>query len=462
MKQRLLWTMALLCLLNNNLEAQSEPFEYAQGDKGIKWTEGLTWQQVKAKAKRENKYIFVDCYATWCKPCVAMDKEVYTLDSVGNFLNDGFISVKLQMDQSKNDDAAVRSWYKTASSFAKEYSLNAYPTMLFFTPSGEVATKEVGYKDPNSFIQAARNATDPTKQYYVLLKNYKKGKLDDAAKRSLIGTAKQLGDTVNYHSLRKSYFAFLHALPKEKLYTKENIEFIASVISRRSHVVFDMFYPDGTAVDEVMGKNGYARKVVDDVIMKEKAASILNAAIDSKIEPDWSSLYYSIAKDYAGDYADRNRMEAKIFWYYYGAKDLLKWAKTVNDKIEKYGSDTTTCSGEGTLNNQAVVIFNTLGTTTKISTNIIAELNRVCKWMEGVVRRCEFKKGFCHDDWALYIDTYANLLYKVGKTADAIKWQEFAVSKGREMLAADDGAMKDIEENLRLMKEGKPTWPIHD
>jgi thiol:disulfide interchange protein len=44
--------------------------------KGIRFEHGLSWAQVKEKAKAENKYIFMDCYATWCGPCKAMDKNV--------------------------------------------------------------------------------------------------------------------------------------------------------------------------------------------------------------------------------------------------------------------------------------------------------------------------------------------------------------------------------------------------
>src|SRR5205807_219920 len=75
----------------------------AQENTGIKWTEGLTWEQVKEKAKKENKYIFLDCFATWCGPCKLMDKEIYTNDTVGSYFNDKFISVKVQMDKAKND-----------------------------------------------------------------------------------------------------------------------------------------------------------------------------------------------------------------------------------------------------------------------------------------------------------------------------------------------------------------------
>src|SRR5690348_4025352 len=65
--------------------------EYRAGS-GVNWVEGLSWKQVKAKAKNENKHIFVDCFTTWCKPCAEMDQKVYAVDSVGQYLNAGFIS----------------------------------------------------------------------------------------------------------------------------------------------------------------------------------------------------------------------------------------------------------------------------------------------------------------------------------------------------------------------------------
>src|SRR5688572_25831264 len=61
---------------------------------GIKWVENLSWQQVRENAKRENKYIFVDCYTTWCAPCKKMDKDVFSNKDVGEFINEKFIAVK--------------------------------------------------------------------------------------------------------------------------------------------------------------------------------------------------------------------------------------------------------------------------------------------------------------------------------------------------------------------------------
>src|SRR6266540_4082157 len=75
----LTWSLPFL------LMAQS--FDSAQHYNGIKWVTGLTWQQVKQKAKAENKYIFLDIFTTWCGPCKMMEKNVYSNDTVGDFFN---------------------------------------------------------------------------------------------------------------------------------------------------------------------------------------------------------------------------------------------------------------------------------------------------------------------------------------------------------------------------------------
>src|SRR5437016_7533889 len=86
------------------IKAQSIPgiSQVNDDSKGVQFEKNLNWQQVLAKAKAENKYIFLDCFATWCGPCKLMDKNVYPNDTVGNYFNQNFISVKVQMDETKN------------------------------------------------------------------------------------------------------------------------------------------------------------------------------------------------------------------------------------------------------------------------------------------------------------------------------------------------------------------------
>src|SRR5689334_7898174 len=78
---RLLTLCWLLCLLTNNVCAQSTPVVVSSdrqlsktdsNSHGVQWTTGLSWEQVKQKAQLEKKYIFLDCLATWCGPCKMM------------------------------------------------------------------------------------------------------------------------------------------------------------------------------------------------------------------------------------------------------------------------------------------------------------------------------------------------------------------------------------------------------
>jgi thioredoxin-related protein len=442
-----LWLQAQVAQVNTQHAGNPITQNEKEAASGIAWVEDLNWQQVLKKAKKENKYIFVDCYATWCKPCKQMDMEVYTKDSVGDLLNAKFISVKVQMDSTKNDNAFTRSWYKTAREMGIAYRVAEFPTFLFFSPDGEVVYKEFGYKEADKFVQVALDALTPSKQYYALLRAYKKGKKDYVTMPNLITMAKQLGDTTSYRPLLTDYYGYLQSQGKDNLYAKENIEFIASTISKSSQSPFSMFYPDGSEVDKVMQKEGYAKKVVDQVIFKEKANPFL-AAAEGKAEPDWTILYNNIAKDYKGDYADRNVLEAKLKWYQVKGP-MLKYATVLNDKMEKYGSDTTSVVEDFRLNNWAFLIWQEI--------NDVAELKRIIGWMAGVARRGEKATGVYVNYWPLYIDTYANLLHKVGDTQEAIKWQELALTKARE-LAIDKGDIKAIEKNLEMMKKGEPTW----
>ncbi len=80
---------------------------------GIVFDERSSWQNILQQAKASNKYIFIDCYTTWCGPCKEMDNEVYTDGSVGDFMNKKFISVKLQMDTAAGDNESTKEKIST-------------------------------------------------------------------------------------------------------------------------------------------------------------------------------------------------------------------------------------------------------------------------------------------------------------------------------------------------------------
>src|SRR5580704_15785264 len=107
-------------------------------DLGIQFVRGMSWQQIRAKAKKEHKFIFMDCYTTWCGPCKYMAKNIFPLKETGDAVNAKFISVSVQLDTSKHDSDTTKGWYADAHIIATKYKVNAYPTYLFFNPKGEL------------------------------------------------------------------------------------------------------------------------------------------------------------------------------------------------------------------------------------------------------------------------------------------------------------------------------------
>ena len=70
----------------------------AQGEQGITFFKG-SFNEALAEAKKQNKPLFVDFYATWCVPCKRMAKEVFTLPEVGEYFNSRFISLQIDAEE---------------------------------------------------------------------------------------------------------------------------------------------------------------------------------------------------------------------------------------------------------------------------------------------------------------------------------------------------------------------------
>src|SRR5690348_5608865 len=128
----------LLCM-NSKARAQDDSTK-----PGIRFDNALKWDQILAKAKVENKYVFVDCYTTWCLPCKKMEQDVYPLKNVGDFFNSKFVAVKFQMDVTPKDNDIVKSRYADANKIKDDYSVDGFPTYLIFTPDGRLLYRYSG------------------------------------------------------------------------------------------------------------------------------------------------------------------------------------------------------------------------------------------------------------------------------------------------------------------------------
>jgi len=146
---------------------------------GITFTKG-NWQEVLAKAKAENKPIFVDFYAEWCGPCKFMAKNVFTDAEVAEYYNQHFISVKI--DAEKEEPELVRA-----------SKIEAYPSLYYFSPDGNLINKNIGSLDKTRFIAFGKKVIEGQaviKQIPTLKARYEANPNDvEAAKNYLLALA---------------------------------------------------------------------------------------------------------------------------------------------------------------------------------------------------------------------------------------------------------------------------------
>jgi thioredoxin-related protein len=411
---------------------------------GIEFIENQTWDQLKEMAMREKKYLFVDCFTTWCGPCKRMEKSVYSDEKVGQFINGNFISVKMQMDSAKSDLPVTIQKYPIAREFEKNYHVIAYPTFLFFSPDGKLVHREVGFKLTNEFIEIAANALNPKTQFYTLLETYQKGNLENSLLPNLAKNVYRIlkQKDLTFKLVRDYYDNYLNKIQEKDLLIKDNIDFATwypkALTSKDKY--FWLFQKRAMKVDNIMKQNGYAQKQVDGVITREEILPRLYHEVDNKIKPrekffpNWLQLSRIIKRKYGQKHAERVILDAKIAWYR-ANKDWNNSIKFEVTKIDKYGMDTTFLGRYFTNNMIYELIF--------FHSNDSLILKKAIGWMDAILKAEAFQS-------AESIDTYANLLYKSGNVADAISWEEKAIKINPNS--------KSLLTTLDKMKKNKPTW----
>jgi thioredoxin-related protein len=133
-------TVFLLMILTLNANAGS----------GINFFEGK-WNDAIAKAKQENKQVFLDCYTDWCYWCKVMDKETFTDTTVVGYLNRNFICVKREMEKDPEGIA-----------LGMKYHINGYPSYAIFSGEGLLVDVIVGYSPATDFLSSLKTAKQKT------------------------------------------------------------------------------------------------------------------------------------------------------------------------------------------------------------------------------------------------------------------------------------------------------------
>lgn len=401
----------------------------AQGDasaqvenKGVRFEDNLSWTAIQAKAKAENKYIFMDCYTTWCGPCRYMAKTIFPQPEAGAFFNDKFISVGVQLDSTVKDDARVKSWYADAHAIAEDYGVRAYPTYLIFSPDGRPLHRLIGSSATvKDFIAYMQSTFDTAKQYYTQFQQFKDGRRDSAFLRRLATMCADVYDLDNGKPVAEAYCA-----TQNDPYSHGVLELTLQYTTSTKDKGFAVLLAHPDKVDAVMG-NGMAEQRISSLIQREYILPAIRKA--GPAGPDWKAIHRSVAAVYPA-LADEMTAKGEVL-YYQQRNDWKHFQTSVVEYMSKYGAHAT----DNELNTFAWAVFQNCPDMTCVS--------EALDWS---------KRSFEGHPNPGFMDTYANILYKMGKKDDAIAWEQKAIDM------ADDASKASMQPTLDKMKKGEKTW----
>jgi thioredoxin-related protein len=426
--------VAICCMLPIILKAQTEK---------VMFTKAENWKEVLTKAKEEHKYIFLDFYATWCGPCKKMDAEVYIDEKVAIYANKNFISVKIQIDRTKNDASQEKKWYSDADVLKNDYQINAFPSFLFFSPDGDLVQRSEGYHDAGNFLLLLRKANNPHTNYAGLIRQYKEGGILEKDLLPLALEAQASHNDILANEIAMKYkTAKLEKQDSKKLMSKRLLDFLSAfypLVSVNDKITKYM-YQNPAGFDVAFGINGYSTKLTDYVITKDiiNPVTEFNDGYVDKV-PDWSTLEKEIGNSYDMSTAARLIINAKLNWYT-EKKDWANIAKYSMEKLDKQLIDTTLL-GSFNLNN---MIFNVL---VRHSDDQVV-LNKGLSYMEQILKSNSNRDS--------YIDTYASLLYKIGNKEEAIKHELNAIEIASKR--KDSASIQEYQQTLKKMRNDLPLW----
>lgn len=364
---------------------------------GMNFEQNLHWKDILIKAKTEKKYIFVDCYTTWCGPCKFMTKEIFPKPAVGKFFNDHYINVGLQIDTTVDDNNEIKFQYEDAVYIRNQYSVQGYPTYLYFNPDGELVHKDIGSSNELEFISRGTMALDTLQQYFTQLKKYEMGFRTSLFSKKLALLALGAQETAATAKFAKEYISS----SSEVLNNKADVEFIFKTARTVRDTGFILIMKNLSIFKNQIEKEQLYSTLKRIIIESEFAANYSNwNKWDDKKWADYAKAiikkYPPVGKEVIFDIKINTFQNKENCENYLNTIEKYQvYHKLSNDQLNEFAWNIyLNCSDAKILNSALKLSKASISNKSKIDPN--------------------------------HIDTFANLLFKIGRKKEAIEWEKKA------------------------------------
>ncbi len=379
--------------INTSLLAQDREIKFAHEN----------FDAILAQAKKENKLIFMDCWATWWRPCIQMANTAFKDNTVADYYNSTFVNAKFDMEKGEGID------------LKNKYNVNVFPTLLFLDGDGNVVHRSAGGRDAAGIIALGKVALNPEERFSAIKEKYEANKTDGTAVLKYLHALREA--YVPYNEVSNSYFAIL----KEADYLKEeNWQLIVNFVEDYSIPVFKYLVKNKDVFSEKFGKKAVENKI--EQVYFQSQATFLRRNIDEVAYNKNKELILAENCDLA-----KRAIKTTDVYFYQVKQDWANFVATADELITK-------------MNYSDASRINSFGWTAFQQINDNELLKKAIKWMEIAVK---------FDANAAYFDTMANLYFKTGNKEKAIQAEEKAIE-----LAKNQGeTIQEYENTLKKFKE---------
>jgi thioredoxin-related protein len=138
----------LSCARDETAREQAGASERQQKDLPTKW---LAFDDGLAKARTENKPIFVEFYADWCIFCKKFQKETIKNQEVARMLSEKFVYVRLNAEDAEKRVRYDGKYFSNVE-LTQAFGINAYPALVFLDSESKPITMLSGFVPPHEFV----------------------------------------------------------------------------------------------------------------------------------------------------------------------------------------------------------------------------------------------------------------------------------------------------------------------
>jgi len=265
--------------------------------------------------------------------------------------------------------------------------------------------------------------------YKSLFAGYKSGVKDLESLKKLIKLTIKAKDSLALRLLSRDFIKGL-----KKPYNKRDLIVLQTITKSTADPGFNFFLKHHNQMDDVLGFNN-----VDGMVLNLINDEINSLVTTSSLKPEWDKIRMQMKIRY-GNLGEEAAYKANVM-YEFGKEDyngtVLPFANYAEFITKLYGNRALNQRFGGVnVNNIAFFAFQNFSD--------VKTLNLALDWEKQVLVE--------YPDYYPGIDTYANLLYRLGYKEEAIKWERKA------LVLSPENEKALYKETLEKMEKGLNTW----